>query len=179
MRQRAVFLDKDGTLIRDIPYNTDPEKIILNDYASEGLTLLSARNYLYFIITNQPGIALGYFKEEALDGVKNKISGMFKKSSADLTGFLYCPHKENSHCLCRKPSPGLILQAAREFKLNLTESWMIGDILNDIEAGNRAGCHTVLIDNGNETEWKDGVFRTPEFIASSLQEAAEYILNKS
>ena len=86
----------------------------------------------------------------------------------------YCPHypdgkiqKYKIECDCRKPKPGLILQAAREHDIDLSNSWMIGDILNDVEAGNRAGCKTILLDNGNETEWIWNEIRTPAFIVNN------------
>ena len=99
-----------------------------------------------------------------------------------LDGFYYCPHHPDGivpryavACDCRKPEPGLIHPAAREHDLALGESWFIGDILDDVEAGRRAGCRTVLIDNGNETEWKRSPLRRPDLVARDLAEAAQFI----
>jgi D-glycero-D-manno-heptose 1,7-bisphosphate phosphatase len=182
MNQKAIFLDKDGTLIPDIPYNIDPDKITLSDYVAEGLELLADKGFQFIIVTNQSGVARGCFKEEALIGVQDKITRLLQEHSIRLSGFYYCPHVQNEltgehTCICRKPLPGLLFKAAAERKINLENSWMIGDILNDVEAGNRAGCRTVLINNGNETEWEQGLYRTPTFIAAHLKDAAEYILN--
>jgi len=185
MSEKAVFLDKDGTLIPDIFYNSNVEKITLCDGVVEGLTQLANNGYDLFVISNQPGIAYGYFNEEALMHVREKINSLLKIFGISLSGFYYCPHHPlgriepfNRTCNCRKPSPGLIFQAAKENGIDLKKSWMVGDILHDVEAGNRSGCRTVLIDNGNETEWKPGIFRNPEFKAGNMKEAAEYILQK-
>jgi D-glycero-D-manno-heptose 1,7-bisphosphate phosphatase len=99
-----------------------------------------------------------------------------------LDGFYYCPHSPDGvitryaiPCTCRKPMPGMLYRAAREHGLDLAQSWMVGDILDDIEAGRRAGCRTVLIDNGNETEWKRSPLRTPHLTAPNLYTAAAMI----
>ena len=180
---KAVFLDKDGTLIPDIPYNIDPDKIILMKGAAEGLKLLSDRGYLLIIITNQSGVARGYFEEKDLIKVEKKIKDLLQEQDIRLTAFYYCPHHPEGmvkayamSCSCRKPEPGMINEAAKEFQIDLSGSWMIGDILNDVEAGNRAGCKTVLINNGGETEWVKGEWRTPFFMANTVEEAAQQII---
>jgi D-glycero-D-manno-heptose 1,7-bisphosphate phosphatase len=95
-----------------------------------------------------------------------------------LDGFYYCPHAPGAGCECRKPAAGLIERAAREHGVALGESWLIGDILDDIEAGRRAGCKTVLLDNGNETQWELSPERVPHHIARDLGEAAALILQQ-
>jgi D-glycero-D-manno-heptose 1,7-bisphosphate phosphatase len=172
---KAIFIDKDGTLIPDIPYNVDPDKITLADNAVEGLQLLKAAGHMLIIVSNQSGVERGYFKEEALIKVKAKINALLATQGLILDGFYYCPHYVTK-CDCRKPLPGLILNAAREHNIDIKSSWMIGDILNDVEAGNRAGCKTVLIDSGNETEWITGPYRTPTLTGKSINEAAHLIL---
>jgi D-glycero-D-manno-heptose 1,7-bisphosphate phosphatase len=106
-------------------------------------------------------------------------------SNVDLAGFYYCPHhpegvvpRYSIECACRKPNPGLLLKAAEELNIDLQQSWMVGDILNDVEAGNLSGCSTVLIDNGNETEWVLTDERQPDFIVTNLKEAAQAILSR-
>ncbi|HUQ67050.1 MAG TPA: HAD family hydrolase [Flavitalea sp.] len=183
MKLKAVFLDKDGTIIPDVPYNIDTDKVTLSDGVIEGLQLLQSYGYLLVIVSNQSGIAHGYFTEEQLNKVREKINSMCSKMGIYLDGFYYCPHHPEgtvqgytTHCECRKPHPGLLLKAAGDMDIDLSSSWMIGDILNDVEAGNRAGCKTILINNGNETEWQPGDTRIPEFFANDLSEAAKYIL---
>jgi D-glycero-D-manno-heptose 1,7-bisphosphate phosphatase len=177
--RKAVFIDKDGTLIEDLPYNVDPEEIRLMPDALQGAHRLHAAGYALIVISNQSGVAHGYYDERALGGVENRIRELLAGMNVPLTGFYYCPHHPEGRiarytrtCDCRKPAPGLILQAAREHDLNLARSWFIGDILHDIEAGHRAGCKTVLLDNGNETEWVYSPRRRPDWVVADLAQAA-------
>jgi D,D-heptose 1,7-bisphosphate phosphatase len=179
---KAIFIDKDGTLVKDIPYNVDPRKIQLYPDVPLALHKFKEEGYKIIVITNQPGIAYGYFKEEKIKLVEKEIMMQLKKFNLQIDGFYYCPHhvmgtisKYTLECECRKPKPGMIEKAAKDLNLNLTESWMIGDILNDVEAGLRAGCKSALINNGNETEWFLNKVRIPTLIVSTMKEAAEKI----
>lgn len=174
---KAIFLDKDGTLIRDEPHNVDPELIELEEYALDALLMLQAGGFQLVIVSNQPGISLGFFKEDALKKVEEKIKGLLSEKNIVLKGFYYCPHSENEGCACRKPKPGLLLKAATALQIDLERSWMIGDILNDVEAGKRSGCKTILIDNGHETEWLYNSYRVPDHRSPHLKEAAGYIMH--
>uniref|UniRef100_B8HSR5 D,D-heptose 1,7-bisphosphate phosphatase n=1 Tax=Cyanothece sp. (strain PCC 7425 / ATCC 29141) TaxID=395961 RepID=B8HSR5_CYAP4 len=183
---QAIFLDKDGTLIEDIPYNVDPDKIHLSEGAVEGLQLLYRAGYPLIVVSNQAGIAHGYFSEKDLEQVVHRLEDLLAEIGVLLAGFYYCPHHPEGKiaiyrmdCDCRKPAPGLLFQAALEQGIDLKESWMIGDILNDIEAGQRAGCHTILINNGNETEWVLNSIRMPQYCVLNLTEAAHIILAQS
>lgn len=176
---KAVFIDKDGTLIKDVPYNVDPLLITLQPYAEEALSYLQLKGFKLIVISNQSGVARGYFKVEDLDVVSETIRLLLKKSGVYIDAFYYCPHFKDGtieeytkDCDCRKPKPGLILQAAKEYNINLSQSWMIGDILNDVEAGRSAGCKTILIDNGNETEWSMHEKRKPHYIVKDLLQAS-------
>ncbi|WP_419701568.1 D-glycero-alpha-D-manno-heptose-1,7-bisphosphate 7-phosphatase [Mucilaginibacter sp. NFX135] len=182
-KNKAVFLDKDGTLIVDIPYNVNPGLIVLSDHCLTGLHRLQAEGYLLVVISNQAGVARGYFNEKALMVVENTLRSMLAQANIQLSGFYYCPHHPEGivktwavDCDCRKPAPGLLHRAAAELAIDLNSSWMIGDILNDIEAGNRAGCKSILIDNGNETEWHLNEIREPEIKVNNINEAAAHIL---
>jgi D-glycero-D-manno-heptose 1,7-bisphosphate phosphatase len=185
--RKAVFLDKDGTLIKDVPYNVNPDLITLLPSVIEGLQQLSNQGYLLVVVTNQAGVARGYFTEQHLPAVKNKVEALLAEHGLTLHGFYYCPnHPEgtvepyNVACNYRKPMPGMLLQAATDLDIDLHQSWMVGDILHDVEAGNRAGCRTVLINNGGETEWiKDNPYREPVYLCSDLTEAAQYILGQA
>lgn len=182
MSIRAVFLDKDGTLIEDVPYNVDPERIQLTQGAVEGLKLLDAAGYQLIVITNQSGVARGYFPESALVAVEVRSRQLLAEVGISLAGFYYCPHHPDGvvpelaiTCSCRKPEPGMLLYAAAKHGIDIQESWFIGDILNDVEAGRCAGCRTILIDNGNETEWQLSPERSPHHIVTDLKEAAQVI----
>jgi D-glycero-D-manno-heptose 1,7-bisphosphate phosphatase len=176
---RAIFLDKDGTLVRDVPYNVNPTLIELSPRAGEGLRLLQQLGFRLFVISNQDGIAKGLFTEKALEPVEARLAELLQEQQVTIDGFYFCPHHPQGVlqryaivCDCRKPKPGMLLRAAQQHHIELSHSWMIGDILNDIEAGNRAGCRTVLIDNGNETEWKLSAERTPNVVVPDLYVAA-------
>ena len=178
----AVFLDKDGTLIEDVPYNADPAHIRLMPGAVGALRSLHDAGYRLIVISNQSGVARGYFPEAALAAVEERLRALLAEAGVPLAAFYYCPHHpegtEHAYamaCSCRKPEPGLLLRAAGEHNIDLARSWFIGDILNDVEAGRRASCRTVLIDNGNETEWLLSPQRLPHFIGRDLMEAAEFI----
>lgn len=179
----AVFLDKDGTLIEDVPYNVNPAKIRLCPGVLAGLQLLHAAQYQLIVITNQAGIAHGYFSEMDLLAVEQRLKELFAIVNVPLNGFYYCPHHPQGTitaytqtCHCRKPHPGLLLKAAQTHRIDLTQSWFIGDILNDVEAGRSTGCRTVLIDNGNETEWQLSPQRLPHHIVTDFYTAVNVIL---
>jgi histidinol-phosphate phosphatase family protein len=183
MLQSAVFLDKDGTLLDDVPYNVDPSLMRLTPGAHEALTLLAASPFALFVISNQSGVAFGRFARPALNDVEARLHRLFAECGATLSGAYWCPHHPdgtvapyNVGCDCRKPGAGLLLRAARAHRLDLARSWFIGDILDDVEAGNRAGCRTVLLDNGHETEWIEGPLRMPFARAADLHEAVRIVV---
>lgn len=182
----AIFLDKDGTLVEDVPYNVDPAGIRIYPEVVAALTALSAQGYKLLVVSNQPGIAHGYFDRQAVENAGAHLLRMLQDRGAHVDAFYYCPHHPQgvveqyaTRCDCRKPQPGLLLRAAREHDVDPGASWMIGDILNDVEAGKRAGCRAVLVDRGNETEWLSGKWRQPDLTANNLDEALHYILQAS
>jgi D-glycero-D-manno-heptose 1,7-bisphosphate phosphatase len=184
--KKAIFLDKDGTLIDDLPHNVDPRRMTLCRGAGAGLRIFARLGYRLLVVTNQPGIAKALFREAALQPVRHRMADLLQREHVRLHGFYYCPHHPDGvlphyalACTCRKPQPGMLLQAAREHGIDLAASWMIGDILHDIEAGKRAGCKTVLINNGNETEWDFSAQRMPDLVADDLQEAAQRIASQT
>ena len=181
-RRRAVFLDKDGTLIEDVPFNVDPGRIRLAPGAERALPLLRDAGFRLIVISNQSGVARGMFEESALEAVRDRLFELSAEAGAPLDGFYYCPHHPEGtvaryawSCDCRKPAPGLIRKAAEAHAIDLVASWFVGDILDDVEAGRRAGCRTVLIDAGGETEWRGSPRRRPDWTAGRLDEAAAFI----
>lgn len=180
--RRAVFLDKDGTLVEDVPYNVDPALVRLTPHAPEGLARLHEAGYRLIVISNQSGVARGLFPVGALAAVEGRLRSLLGGSGVPLEGFYFCPHHPEGTvaefavaCGCRKPEPGMILRASADHGVDPGRSWFVGDILDDVEAGRRAGCRTVLIDNGNETEWRLTPDRTPDHKARDLAEAAALI----
>jgi D-glycero-D-manno-heptose 1,7-bisphosphate phosphatase len=180
----AVFLDKDGTVVVDVPYNVDPDLMQLMPHAGEALRHLVREEFTIVVVSNQSGVARGLFPISALPGVENQLREMLQEERVKLAGFYYCPHHEQGSvaefavtCECRKPQPGLLNAAARELDLDLERSWLIGDILDDVEAGHRAGCRAILLEPGGETEWNfENPLRRPDFVATDLLEAARYIV---
>ncbi len=179
---KAVFLDKDGTLIQDIPYNTDVSRIKLMPETILALRRFQALGFRLAIISNQPGVALGFFPEKNLTAVWFELKTVLSNAGIQIDGFYYCPHHPQGKipnytmtCGCRKPAPGLIIRAASELGADPCCSWMIGDILNDVEAGRRAGCRTILLNRGTETKWQLSPNRIPDFIAPDLLQAARII----
>jgi D,D-heptose 1,7-bisphosphate phosphatase len=183
MNEKAVFWCKDGNLVESLAYDIDPQAIWLADGAIEGLKLLHDAGFKLFVVSNQSSIAHGLFTEADLDLMQQRISAFLTEAGVPLAGFYFCPHhpegrvaEYTKECFCRKPRPGMLFQAAREHNLNLANSWMVGDILDDVEAGHRAGVHTVLLDNGTETQWIQTPLRTPHRKVKTLLEAARAIL---
>jgi D-glycero-D-manno-heptose 1,7-bisphosphate phosphatase len=179
---RAIFLDKDGTLVENVPYNVNPNLLELTWHAGQGLQIFKQLGYALFVVSNQSGVAKGLFTEAALGPVEARLGELLAQYGVALDGFYYCPHSPDGvvnryaiACTCRKPMPGMLTRAAHEHGIDLARSWMIGDILHDVEAGHRAGCRTVLIDNGNETEWKMSPLRKPDLTAPDLYAAATMI----
>lgn len=175
----AIYLDKDGTLIPDIPYNVDPALVTLYPDAGDSLRRLRQAGYRLIVVSNQAGVAQGRFPETALPAVWQRLDDLLRPFGATPDAYYYCPHHPQTQvCTCRKPEPGMLLQAAQDHGIDLSASWIIGDILNDVEAGNRAGCRTILVDRGNETEWLPGPQRVPTIRVGSLRDATDYILTQ-
>jgi D-glycero-D-manno-heptose 1,7-bisphosphate phosphatase len=182
---KAVFIDKDGTLVENIPYNIDPGKTRIYADVPEALKILKKNNFKIIVVTNQSGVSMGYFSEEKLKKANEAFIELMKNHGAEIDGFYYCPHHREGKireyaidCGCRKPKPGMIIQAAKEHYIHLPASWIIGDILNDVEAGNVAGCKSILINNGNETEWFLNEIRMADHIVKNMRDAVRKILGR-
>lgn len=178
----AVFLDKDGTLVRDVPFNDDPQRVELMPGVAEGLRALADAGYRLFVVTNQSGLARGLMSAGGFAETMARLHELLAADGVTLDGVYVCPHHPHGlvrglrlACDCRKPMPGLLLRAAREHDIDLGRSWLVGDILDDIEAGSRAKCRTVLL-FGGETEWLRGPHRTPDFTAHGFAEAVSAVL---
>jgi D,D-heptose 1,7-bisphosphate phosphatase len=178
-----VFLDKDGTLVENVPYNVDCSRIRFADGAEQALLCLQERGFRIVVVTNQPGVALGRYSSEDVERVGEWLRHKLALRGVFLSGFYWCPHHPDgvvpelrSSCVCRKPQPGLILRACRELNLDAASSWMIGDILDDVEAGRAAGCRTVLLDIGHETEWSiSDSSRLPHHAVGDFREIARIV----
>ena len=174
-----VFLDKDGTLVVDVPYNVDPGLVELMPTAAAGLRLLADAGFGLAVVSNQAGVALGRFAVRDLDPLEDRLRALVADAGAALEACFWCTDAPGTGCGCRKPAPGLLTRAAEELDVDLGRSWMVGDILDDVEAGNRAGCRTALVDTGGETEWLDGPLRIPDLVAGTFLEAASAIVERT
>ncbi len=181
MVYRAIFLDRDGTLVHSRHYPSRPEELQLYRGIRSGLRRLQLAEFKLVVVTNQSGIARGYFSELDLERMHLHLRRQLARASVRLDGIYYCPHHPDGaipalamRCTCRKPQPGMALQAAADLDLDLGRSWFVGDILNDIEAGRRAGCRTVLVDLGTESPAHDRL-RQPHFIARDTRHALRII----
>ncbi len=151
----AVFLDRDGTLIKEVQYLSIPEQIQLLPRAAAAVRRLNQMRIKTYLVTNQSAIARGLITEFDLLVIHARLVQILKQEQAFLDGLYYCPHYPGGkiaqyaiNCNCRKPAPGLLQKAAREHQHNLGNCFMVGDRLSDIGAGNHAGCHTALIQTG-------------------------------
>jgi len=181
MTNKAVFLDRDGTLVHPRHYPSRPQDLCLYDGVCEELRDLRQAGLQLVVVTNQSGIARGYFTEQDLQRMHAYLAQQLASYDVQLQGMYYCPHHPDGivpglarRCDCRKPAPGMLLQAASDLQLDLRSSWFVGDILDDIEAGNRAGCRTILVDLGTE-RLPERAMRRPLFVARSTVHALRII----
>jgi histidinol-phosphate phosphatase family protein len=180
----VVFLDKDGTLIEDLPYNVDPRRIRLAPGAREAIRLLGAAGYRFVVVTNQSGVARGYFTEADLAEVHAHLAAIVRNLGGDLEGFYACPHLPEGinefavDCDCRKPLPGLIHRAARDLDVDVAASWFIGDTWMDAAAGRAAGCRTIMVGPDATSASELPHDRRPHHATRDLLGAARVILEQ-
>jgi len=179
----AVFIDKDGTLVENVPYNVDTARLQFLPGAPQALAALAAGGYALVVVTNQSGLALGRFGSGAFARLRSALrQRLHEEAGVELLDLLHCPHAPGADgrpaCLCRKPQPqpGMLLRAARLHGLDLARSWIVGDTLDDIEAGRRCGCRALLLDTGGETVWHRTPLRTPDATFADWGEVARCIL---
>ena len=179
-KQRALFLDRDGTINKHVGFLRDVEEFSLLQGVTEAVRKINNSEYLAIVVTNQPVIARGEVTIESLKLIHNKMETLLGKEGAYIDAIYYCPHHPDNgfegeitelkiECNCRKPKPGLLIRAAEDFNIDLSNSWMIGDEERDIKAGKAAGCRTVLINTGNYGQ---------DETASTLFEAVKLIIGK-
>jgi D-glycero-D-manno-heptose 1,7-bisphosphate phosphatase len=172
--RRAVFLDRDGTLIRDTGYLADPAQVELLPNAIAGLELLRARGLLLIVVSNQSGVGRGRFTQADLEQVHRRMAELLAGYQLALDQAYYCLHVPEEGCACRKPLPGLLHQAAHELAIDLPRSFMIGDKASDIVAGQRAGCRTILI-GAAAAETAICADIRPDYCATDLLAAARWV----
>ncbi len=182
MSPRAVFLDRDGTIIENHGYIADPERVQLIHGAAEAIRRFRALGRLVVLVSNQSGVARGLLDQADLSRVHERVEEVLKAHGANLDGTYYCPYLSGPEAKLeayrrdsemRKPKPGMLRQAAQELNIDLSQSWMIGDSACDVEAGTRAGCRTILIDRAGSQGGRSA--GTATHTVESLLEAAEIV----
>jgi len=169
---RIVVLDRDGTIVIDRDYLSDPAALEFLPGAAEGLRRLHELGYRLIVATNQSGVGRGMYSLEQMHAVHRRLSDMVRGAGAQLAGIYYCPHAPETHCACRKPATGLLLQAASEQGFEPSSAIVIGDKPSDIEFGQRAGAMTILLSAEDAVE---PAAVAPDFTARNLWEAAQQI----
>jgi D-glycero-D-manno-heptose 1,7-bisphosphate phosphatase len=167
--RRAVFLDRDGTLIEDVGYPDDPDGVRLVPGAADALAALRRGGFALVVVSNQSGIGRGLVTPEQAESVHERFVAELAAHGVELDDARYCPHAPDESCPCRKPSPGLLRDAASELGVDLAGSFMVGDKPSDVEAGRRAGCRTVLLAPAPGGE--------ADFVAADWSEAVAYVLD--
>lgn len=185
---RAVFLDRDGTVTEEVGYLTDIDMLRLIPGAGYAVRRLNQAGVKVVLVTNQSGVARGYFPESLVHAAHNKLIQMLRDEGAALDGIYYCPHHPtagNSEytvaCDCRKPGTGLLDRAAIELDIDIAGSFVVGDKWSDVELGQRAGAKTILVRTGFRPDDPGNIrpphVKEPDFTAHDLSEAVEWILN--
>jgi D-glycero-D-manno-heptose 1,7-bisphosphate phosphatase len=181
---KAVFLDRDGTLNVNTGYVGDPENVVLVPFAAEGARMLTDAGFALVVISNQSGIARGYFTAADADAVDVRLKQLLGARGVQLAASYRCPHWPDEErpasiaaCDCRKPRPGLLLRAAADLGIDLARSWIIGDRLLDMQAGHAAGCRCVFVRGVPPHHPEEDLTPSPpEYRAADLRDAARYII---
>ena len=173
--RQFTVLDRDGTIIVERHYLSEPGQIEFLPGSVRGLRQMSAMGLGLIVITNQSGVGRGFFDHTRLDLIHRQFCERLKAEGVHLEGIYYCPHLPEDNCLCRKPSPGLVQQAARELHFDVEASFVIGDKTIDIEMGRRVNATTFLVRTGYGNEAARNATVTPDYIVDDLAAAAQTI----
>jgi len=171
MANKAIFLDRDGTIIEDKGYLDNTREMSLLPGVAKALADLKKAGFLLIVITNQSGIGRGLFSHRIVDQQHQYLQGLLATQNLKIDAFKVCPHAPEEGCNCRKPMPGLLCEAAKECDIDLPSSFMIGDKTSDVQAGKAAGCQTILLTTA-ETHENDA-----DVIMPDLAAASEFVLN--
>lgn len=174
-RSKVIILDRDGTIVVDRHYPADPDALEFAPGAAAGLYRMSEMGFRLVVITNQSGIARGFFSSEKLQAIHERLKQMLGAIGVQLDGIYYCPHAPEDECDCRKPKLGLLRQASLDLGFEMSESIVIGDKDSDIEFGNRAGALTMLV---GKREPQSSSAIAPAYVIENLGDAADIIASR-
>ncbi len=172
---RAAILDRDGTIIADRDYISDPDEVALLPNAAPGLRRLAALGLRLVVVTNQSGIGRGYFDESQLAAVNARMAELLRGEGIEIAGIWHCPHRPDDGCSCRKPNIGLVDRAATELGFDPGRAVVIGDKASDIELGKRLGATTILVRTGDGAETAASGAAEPDRIAHDILDAADFV----
>jgi D-glycero-D-manno-heptose 1,7-bisphosphate phosphatase len=189
MKRPALFMDRDGTISEEVGYVNHPSRFRLFPYSAEAIKLLNDNGWLAIVVTNQAGVARGYFAEDVIVQIHEQMRRSLQNASAELDAIYYCAHHPSVgeppyrfDCDCRKPRPGLIDRAAADFDIDLERSWMVGDRYGDVELARNAGLHSAFVLSGygrGEWEYQRGSWKLePEVVSENLFDAAKIIIER-
>lgn len=189
MKRPALFIDRDGTLSEEVGYVNHPSRFRVFPYSAEAIKLLNDNGWLAIVVTNQAGVARGYFAEEIITQVHERLRADLEKSAAKLDAIYYCAHHPSVgeppyrlDCDCRKPRTGLIDRATADFEIDLQRSWMVGDRYGDIELAQNAGLHSAFVLSGygrGEWEFQRATWKLePDLVAENLLEVARTVIER-
>lgn len=178
MNDRAVFLDRDGVLMRDANYVGHVDQVELIDGAPQALRRLQDAGFRLFVVTNQSGVGRGYFTREAVEEIHALLNEHFAGAGAHIERYYVCPHHPEENCDCRKPKSKFLLEAAQEFGLDLPRCFMVGDRPSDIQCGVNAGTKTVLVLTGVGRETLNQHEVAPGAVVADIGAAADWILQQ-
>jgi D-glycero-D-manno-heptose 1,7-bisphosphate phosphatase len=187
MKRPAVFIDRDGTISEEVGYVNHPSRFRLFPFSTAAIKLLNDSGWLAILITNQAGVARGYFSEDVITSVHDRLRSDLEGGSARLDAIYYCAHHPTVGeppyrfgCDCRKPKPGLIERAAQDLEIDLQASWMVGDRYGDVELARNAGLHAAFVLSGygrGEWEYQRSSWKhEPDLVAENLFEAVRLIV---
>jgi D-glycero-D-manno-heptose 1,7-bisphosphate phosphatase len=177
--RRGFFLDRDGTIIQEVGYLSDPAALELIPGAVQAIRLINHLGLRVVVVSNQSGVARGYFPAARVEEINSRLKLLLAPQGARLDGIYYCPHHPTDGCACRKPEPGMLKMAAEELALDLPHSYLVGDKADDIKAIHRVGGKGILVLTGyGRGEQEDWTGDPPDFVARDLLEAACWILTQ-
>lgn len=172
----AVFLDRDGTINEDTGYLDSQEKLVIIAGVPSAIKRLNSKGFKVVVITNQSGVARGYFSRDALDAINKRLEDILKKDDAHLDGIYYCPHHPDDNCECRKPKTGMLEKAKKDLHINLEQSYVVGDKVSDVEIARKIGGKGILVLTGMGKNEEKRLIHKPSYIADDLKDAVEWII---
>jgi D-glycero-D-manno-heptose 1,7-bisphosphate phosphatase len=165
-KKGAIFLDKDGTIVDSSMYPEVPRSDILTEHVIDGLKYLQEKGFALFIVSNQSWVSKGKISLQDAHSIFEEVIKKLSEHRIKIQDYIFCPHKTEDYCSCRKPRPGMILQLAKKHDLDLSKSYLIGDFDEDIETGKNAGVKTILTLTNSQTHYNN----SPDFIIKNLNE---------